>query len=62
MNKSTQDWSVGKEVKVGFLSLRVKSVEDYKSAGYHTVYKLENKDGTKLYKFSSYEGLEKVNF
>ena len=57
---SKQNWTVGQVVKVGFLSLVVKSViatpGDYKPDAYILI----NQTGTQLYKFVPHNGLEKV--
>jgi hypothetical protein len=62
MIKNTkQDWSVGATVKVGFMALRVTSLEttpgDYMPDAYH----LESLDGARTYRFVPHNGLERTN-
>lgn len=59
-SKAKQDWTVGNEVKVGFLTLVVKSLDDNTNCYGQRVYNLENKDGSKKYTFSPYYGLDRV--
>lgn len=60
MTKSKQVWAVGEMVKVGFLSLRITGTE--KNAGWNnqTGYLLTNADGSKNYRFTPHEGLERL--
>ncbi len=58
---SKQDWSVGNEVKVGFLTLIVEGVEDHTNCYGQVIYRLTNKDSTKKYTFSPYYGLDKIS-
>ena len=54
-----KDWSVGAEVKVGFLTLRVigcRAEKDYMP----DIYSLESLDGTKKYEFIPHNGLSRV--
>jgi hypothetical protein len=57
ITRSKQNWEVGQTVKVGFMQLRVVSVEltpgDYRPDIYH----LENLAGTKSYQFTPHFGL-----
>ncbi len=48
----TQDWTIGNEVKVGFMTLKV---IDYKLG----VYKLESAKGVQ-YEFEAHQGLNKI--
>jgi hypothetical protein len=61
ITKTKQNWSVGATVKVGFLSLRVTSIEltpgDYMPDAYH----LESLDGNKTYRFVPHNGIERTN-
>ncbi len=52
---ATQKWSVGNEVRVGFLTLRVKGWDS--DNGY---WKLESLDKTKNYLFIPHQGLHRV--
>ena len=56
IRNTKQDWTIGKVVKVGFLSLRIvgaKAVFD----GLPDIYDLESLDGTKKYEFIPHNGL-----
>jgi len=59
IQNSKQDWSVGKTVKVGFMTLTVKELEltpgDFKPDAYI----LENQKGAQ-YRFVPHNGLEKL--
>jgi len=61
MIKNTkQDWTIGKQVKVGFLSLIVESVRaeyDYLP----DIYTLKSLDGKKTYEFIPHNGLTRIN-
>lgn len=52
----SQDWSIGNSVKVGFLTLRVKSFQPIGG-----IYSLESVDGKKQYEFVPHSGLSKLN-
>ena len=59
VKNSKQNWSIGSTVKIGFLELRiigVKSIVD----GLPDIYELENLKGDKLYEFTPYNGLVKI--
>ncbi len=60
ITRTKQDWSVGAEVKVGFLKLRVLGVEAIKD-GLPDIYTLESLDGTKQYEFIPHNGLSRTN-
>ena len=56
---SKQDWTAGKIVKVGFLTLRVvecKAVKDYLP----DIYTLESVDGLRRYEFIPHRGLTRL--
>jgi hypothetical protein len=60
INSNKQDWTVGKVVKVGFVTLRVvaaRAVYD----GLPDIYNLESLDGSKRYEFIPHNGLTRVN-
>lgn len=58
--RSKQSWEIGQTVKVGFLTLRVLSVEAIKDY-LPDIYKLESLDGSKQYEFIPHNGLRRVN-
>ena len=60
ITKSKQDWTPGKEVQVGFLRLRVVSVEAIKDS-MPDIYTLESLDGTKKYEFIPHNGLSRIS-
>lgn len=60
VKNSKQNWNIGSTVKIGFLELRiigVKSIVD----GLPDIYELENLKGDKLYEFTPYNGLVKID-
>ena len=60
VKNSKQNWNIGSTVKIGFLELRiicVKSIVD----GLPDNYELENLKGDKLYEFTPYNGLVKID-
>ena len=57
--KSKQDWSIGAIVKVGFLSLRVKSIHAIKD-GMPDFYFMESIDGLRQYVFIPHNGLTRI--
>ena len=60
VKNSKQNWNIGSTVKIGFLDLRiigVKSIVD----GLPDIYELENLKGDKLYEFTPYNGLVKID-
>lgn len=59
ITNSKQDWSVGKVVKIGFLSFRVLGVEAVKD-GLPDIYSLENLKGDKQYEFIPHHGVSRV--
>jgi hypothetical protein len=59
ITRSRQDWTPGHTVKVGFMSLRVLSVEAVKD-GLPDIYTLESLDGTKRYEFIPHNGLTRA--
>jgi hypothetical protein len=59
ITRSKQNWSIGATVKVGFLTLRVLSVEAVVD-GMPDIYTLESLDGSKLYEFIPHNGLNRI--
>lgn len=53
ITKTTQDWSIGNTVKVGFLMLKIVGMRG-------AAYKLESTKG-QAYEFTPYTGLVKVS-
>jgi len=60
IKKTKQDWSVGKKVKVGFLTLRVDGVQSIKD-GLPDIYTLSNPQNGAKYEFTPHNGLIRVN-
>ena len=58
--KTKQEWSVGNNIKVGFLTLKITGTGEYTSQQGHIVYKLSSLDGARRYEFSPHEGLKKI--
>ena len=58
ITKSKQDWEIGKEVRVGFLSLTVVDAKKTPKDGYPDAYLLTN--GKKFYAFTPHNGLYTV--
>ena len=61
ITKTKQSWTVGQIVKVGFLSLIVKSAVATPGDFLPDAYILMNQSGTQLYKFVPHNGLEKID-
>ncbi len=59
ITRTRQDWSVGAEVKVGFLKLRVLGVKAVYD-GLPDIYTLESLDGRKQYEFIPHNGLTRI--
>jgi hypothetical protein len=57
---TTQDWSVGSTVKVGFLKLKVMGVRAVYD-GMPDIYDMESLDGTKQYEFIPHNGLTRIS-
>ncbi len=57
INRNRQDWTAGKTVNVGFLSLRVLAILETPGDYKPDVYILSDAKG-KLFKFTPYHGLE----
>jgi G:T-mismatch repair DNA endonuclease (very short patch repair protein) len=57
--KTTQDWTIGNVVKVGFLTLRVIACEAIKD-GMPDIYTLESLDSSKRYEFIPHNGLTRI--
>ena len=55
-----QDWSIGAEVRVGFLKLRVLGVRAVFD-GMPDIYELESLDGSKTYQFIPHNGIERIS-
>jgi hypothetical protein len=60
INRSKQDWTIGRTVKVGFLSLIVASIEPTPGDGRPDIYHLTSIDGLRRYEFTPHCGLERV--
>mgnify|MGYP005826085779 CR=1 len=59
ITNTRQDWTPGKVVKVGFLSLRVLSARaEYD--GMPDIYTLESLNGAKRYEFIPHNGLTRI--
>lgn len=56
---SKQDWTIGKTVKVGFLTLRVLAVRAIKD-GMPDIYTVSSLDGLKTYEFIPHNGLTRL--
>lgn len=61
ITKTKQNWTTGQIVKVGFLSLIVKSAVATPGDFLPDAYILTNQAGTQLYKFVPHNGLEKID-
>lgn len=61
IRNSKQNWQVGETVKVGFMSLVVKSAIATHGDYLPDAYILANQAGTQLYKFVPHNGLEKID-
>ena len=61
ISRSKQTWTPGAIVKVGFLSLKVVKAIPTPGDGLPDQYELTNKDGTRTYLFTPYNGLERVS-
>lgn len=59
-HKTTQDWSIGNTVKVGFLTLKVIKAEAIKDH-LPDIYTLTSLDGTKVYEFIPHNGLTRIS-
>ena len=59
-SKAKNLWYIGAIVKVGFMKLRVVSVEAIKDC-LPDIYRLESLDGSKKYEFIPHNGLRRVN-
>jgi hypothetical protein len=60
IRRTTQDWSNGSIVKVGFMELRVLGVQAVND-GLPDIYTLESLDGAKRYEFIPHNGLNRIN-
>lgn len=61
INKTRQNWTAGQIVKVGFISLIVKSAVATPGDYLPDAYILVNQAGTQLYRFIPHNGLEKIS-
>jgi hypothetical protein len=62
IKNSKQDWTVGKIVKVGFMTLRVKWMKETPGDYAPDKYLLECLKGEKLYVFVPHKGLERLDY
>ncbi len=60
ITRTKQDWSVGSEVKVGFLKLRVTGFRPTPGDYAPDAYELESLDGSKQYEFVPHMGLTRI--
>jgi hypothetical protein len=60
IRRTTQDWSNGSIVRVGFMELRVLGVEAVND-GLPDIYTLESLDGARTYEFIPHNGLNRIN-
>jgi hypothetical protein len=60
ITKTKQDWAIGNQVKVGFLTLKVLAVKSIKD-GLPDIYSLCSLDGTKTYEFIPHNGLTRIS-
>lgn len=58
IKKTKQDWTIGKQVKVGFLTLTVKDARQTPNDGLPDVYLLERNG--KFYEFVPHNGLTQI--
>lgn len=61
ITRTQQNWTPGKPIKVGFLSLIVKAAIPTPGDYLPDAYVLSNVAGTQLYKFVPHNGLEKIS-
>ena len=60
ITKTKQDWSVGAEVRCGFLKLRVTGIRAVFD-GLPDIYELESLDGHVHYEFIPHNGVQRVD-
>lgn len=60
ITKTKQNWQIGGQVKVGFLSLIVRDVKAVKD-GMPDIYTLTSLDGSRVYEFIPHNGLNRIN-
>jgi len=60
IQRSKQNWQVGTNVKVGFLTLRVTALEPTPGDYAPDAYLLESLDGSRRYRFVPHNGLERI--
>ncbi len=61
IRKTKQDWSVGAEVRIGFLNLRVTGGPRVVNDGLPDIYDLESLDGHVRYEFIPHNGIHRVS-
>lgn len=61
ITKTSQKWTAGQTVKVGFMTLVVKAAVATPGDGAPDAYLLANQAGTQLYKFVPHSGCSKVS-
>ena len=61
ISNTTQDWSVGSSVKVGFMSLIVKAAVATPGDYAPDAYILQNAAMTKTYRFVPHKGIERLD-
>ena len=61
IRNSTQQWTPGQQVRVGFLTLTVRAAVATPGDHAPDAYILANAAGTQLYKFVPHNGLEKIS-
>lgn len=59
ITRSKQDWTIGKTVKVGFMTLKITGMRDEKD-GLPDIYELVNEKNGKRYEFIPHNGLVAV--
>jgi hypothetical protein len=60
ITKTKQNWTVGQQVKVGFLTLLIIGIKSVKD-GLPDIYQLSSLDGLKKYEFIPHNGLYKIS-
>ena len=61
INNTKQNWTVGKSVNVGFMTLIVKAAVKTEGDYLPDAYILTNQAGTQLYKFVPHNGCQKID-
>lgn len=60
ITKTKQNWGIGQQVRVGFLTLIVQAAIATPNDGLPDVYFLTNQAGDKLYRFTPHCGIERI--